>query len=92
MLHIFIAAPATDARPGSVGKPVPGYEARVVDERRPAVAPGEVGRLAVRGPTGCRYLADPRQADYVFDGWNFTGDAFRSTRTATSGSRRARTT
>jgi 2-aminobenzoate-CoA ligase len=77
MLHIFIAARAADARPGSVGTPVPGYEARVVDDAGKPVSPGEVGRLAVRGPTGCRYLADPRQADYVSGGWNYTGDAFR---------------
>jgi 2-aminobenzoate-CoA ligase len=77
MLHIFIAARAGDAKPGSVGTPVPGYEARVVDDAGAPVAAGEVGRLAVRGPTGCRYLADARQADYVAGGWNYTGDAFR---------------
>jgi 2-aminobenzoate-CoA ligase len=77
MLHIFIGSPAEESRPGSVGRPVPGYEARVVDEALRPVAAGEVGRLAVRGPTGCRYLDDPRQADYVVDGWNLTGDAFR---------------
>ena len=77
MLHIFIGSPAEEARPGSVGRPVPGYEAAVVDEAMRPVAPGAVGRLAVRGPTGCRYLDDPRQSDYVVDGWNLTGDAFR---------------
>jgi 2-aminobenzoate-CoA ligase len=77
MLHIFIGSPAEESRPGSVGRPVPGYEAMVVDEAMQPVAAGEVGRLAVRGPTGCRYLDDPRQADYVVDGWNLTGDAFR---------------
>jgi 2-aminobenzoate-CoA ligase len=77
MLHIFIGSPAEEARPGSVGRPVPGYEAVVVDEAMRPVAPGVVGRLAVRGPTGCRYLDDPRQSDYVVDGWNLTGDAFR---------------
>ena len=77
MLHIFIGSPAEEARPGSVGRPVPGYEAAVVDEAMRPVAPGVVGRLAVRGPTGCRYLDDPRQSDYVVDGWNLTGDAFR---------------
>ena len=77
MLHIFIASPPDRARPGSTGTPVPGYEARVVgDDMRP-LPPGQVGRLAVRGPTGCRYLDDPRQADYVVDGWNLTGDAYR---------------
>jgi 2-aminobenzoate-CoA ligase len=53
-----------------------GYEARIVGEEMETLAPGEVGRLAVRGPTGCRYLDDPRQATYVRDGWNLTGDAF----------------
>jgi 2-aminobenzoate-CoA ligase len=77
MLHIFIGSPAEETRPGSVGRPVPGYEAVVVDEAMRPVAPGVVGRLAVRGPTGCRYLEDPRQSDYVVDGWNLTGDAFR---------------
>ena len=77
MLHIFVGSPADEARPGSVGRPVPGYEAMVVDEAMQPVAPDVVGRLAVRGPTGCRYLDDPRQADYVVDGWNVTGDAFR---------------
>jgi 2-aminobenzoate-CoA ligase len=76
MLHIFISARADHAKPGSTGTPVPGYEAIVVgDDMRP-VAPGEVGRLAVRGPTGCRYLSDPRQSSYVVDGWNLTGDAY----------------
>jgi 2-aminobenzoate-CoA ligase len=77
LLHIFIASPAARAKPGSVGTPVPGYEARVVDAGGEPVAAGEVGRLAVRGPTGCRYLDDPRQAVYVSGGWNYTGDAFR---------------
>ena len=77
MLHIFIGSPAEEARPGSVGRPVPGYEAVVVDEAMQPVAAGVVGRLAVRGPTGCRYLDDPRQSAYVVDGWNVTGDAFR---------------
>ena len=77
MLHIFIGSPAEESRPGSVGRPVPGYEAAVVDEAMHPVAPGEVGRLAVRGPTGCRYLDDERQSVYVVEGWNLTGDAFR---------------
>ena len=77
MLHIFIGSPASEARPGSCGRPVPGYEARIVDERHAARSPpGEVGKLAVRGPTGCRYLDDARQTTYVRDGWNLTGDAF----------------
>ena len=77
MLHIFIASRAEDSKYGSVGTPVPGYEARVVGPDMQTLPPGEVGRLAVRGPTGCRYLADPRQTEYVVDGWNLTGDAFR---------------
>ncbi|HET8727524.1 MAG TPA: benzoate-CoA ligase family protein [Alphaproteobacteria bacterium] len=77
MLHIFISAAGDDIRPGSTGKPVPGYEACVVDDDGNPLPPGEVGRLAVRGPTGCRYLADDRQRNYVRDGWNLTGDAYR---------------
>src|SRR3954452_24210320 len=77
MLHIFIGSPAEESRPGSVGRPVPGYEAVVLDEAMQPVAPGVVGRLAVRGPPACRYLDDPRQSVYVVDGWNVTGDAFR---------------
>jgi 2-aminobenzoate-CoA ligase len=76
MLHIFIASPEDEIRPGSTGKPVPGYEARVIDEEGRVVAPGQMGRLAVRGPTGCRYLADERQRKYVQDGWNVTGDTY----------------
>jgi 2-aminobenzoate-CoA ligase len=77
MLHIFISAAGEDIRPGSTGKPVPGYEAMVADDDMQPLPPGEIGRLAVRGPTGCRYLADPRQADYVVDGWNVTGDSYK---------------
>ncbi|WP_247307455.1 AMP-binding protein [Ralstonia pseudosolanacearum] len=76
MLHIFISAADGDVRPGATGKPVPGYVARVVDEHGNTVPPGTVGRLAVQGPTGCRYLADERQRNYVKDGWNLTGDAY----------------
>jgi len=76
MLHIFIAAPEDEIRPGSTGKPVPGYEAKVIDPDGRTVPPGTIGRLAVRGPTGCRYLADERQRNYVQDGWNVTGDAY----------------
>jgi 2-aminobenzoate-CoA ligase len=76
MLHIFIASPASEARAGSCGRPVPGYEARIVDEDMSTLPPGAVGKLAVRGPTGCRYLDDERQSVYVRDGWNLTGDAF----------------
>jgi 2-aminobenzoate-CoA ligase len=78
MLHIFVSAAADDIRPGSTGRVVPGYEARVVDENGAEVPRGEIGRLAVRGPTGCRYLADPeRQRIYVEEGWNLTGDAYK---------------
>ncbi|HEY6379009.1 MAG TPA: AMP-binding protein [Candidatus Dormibacteraeota bacterium] len=76
MLHIFIAAADDDIRPGSTGRAVPGYEARVVDLEGAPVADGEVGRLAARGPTGCRYLDDARQSVYVQRGWNLTGDAY----------------
>jgi 2-aminobenzoate-CoA ligase len=76
MLHIFIAARAEASKFGSVGTPVPGYEAIVVGADMRPLPAGEVGRLAVRGPTGCRYLADPRQTEYVVDGWNVTGDSF----------------
>jgi 2-aminobenzoate-CoA ligase len=77
MLHIFIAASGDDIRPGATGKPVPGYIATILDDDGAPVPVNTVGRLAVKGPTGCRYLADPRQRDYVRDGWNFTGDAYR---------------
>jgi 2-aminobenzoate-CoA ligase len=76
MLHIFISNRLDDLAPGSTGKPVRGYEARVVDEDMKEVPRGTVGRLAVRGPTGCRYLADERQRNYVRGGWNLTGDSF----------------
>jgi len=77
MLHIFISAAGDDIRPGATGKPVPGYEAKIIDEAGEEVPPGTVGRLAVRGPTGCRYLADARQTRYVENGWNIPGDTFR---------------
>ncbi len=76
MFHIFISADEAHARPGATGTAVPGYRARVVDDDGNDVPPGTIGRLAVQGPTGCRYLSDPRQADYVKDGWNYTGDAY----------------
>jgi 2-aminobenzoate-CoA ligase len=78
MLHIFISSAGDDIRPGSTGCVVPGYRARVVDDAGREVPVGEVGRLVVQGPTGCRYLADPeRQRAYVQDGWNATGDTYR---------------
>jgi len=77
MIHVFISARGNDIRPGSTGKAVPGYQARIIDEAGQPLAAGETGRLAVRGPTGCRYLDDDRQAAYVHDGWNLTGDVYR---------------
>jgi 2-aminobenzoate-CoA ligase len=76
MLHIFISATEDEVRPGATGKPVPGYEAKIVDENGNDVPPGTMGRLAVRGPTGCRYLADERQRKYILNGWNLTGDTY----------------
>ena len=76
MLHIFISNCVDDMAPGTTGKPVSGYQARVVDDDMNELPRGTVGRLAVRGPTGCRYLADKRQQAYVRNGWNLTGDSF----------------
>jgi 2-aminobenzoate-CoA ligase len=76
MLHIFISNRLGDAAPASTGKPVSGYEAKIVGDDMKEKPRGEVGKLAVRGPTGCRYLADKRQDSYVRNGWNLTGDAF----------------
>jgi 2-aminobenzoate-CoA ligase len=76
MFHIFISADEAQARPGATGLAVPGYRARVVDDDGNPVPAGTIGRLAVQGPTGCRYLDDQRQADYVKGGWNYTGDAY----------------
>ena len=76
MLHIFISASGAAIRPGATGKPIPGYQACILDDDGALVGPGIVGRLAVKGPTGCRYLDDVRQLDYVVHGWNITGDAF----------------
>jgi 2-aminobenzoate-CoA ligase len=76
LLHIFITNRPGDAVAGTTGLPVSGYEARIVDGDMNELPPGTAGRLAVRGPTGCRYLADSRQSNYVRDGWNLTGDTF----------------
>src|SRR4051794_1172342 len=76
LLHIFITNRVGDSIAGTTGLPVSGYQAKIVDEAMNELPPGTVGKLAVRGPTGCRYLADPRQSNYVRDGWNLTGDAF----------------
>ena len=76
MMHIFISASGDDIRPGATGKAVPGYVATVLDDDNRPIAEG-TGRLAVKGPTGCRYFDDPRQAAYVVNGWNVTGDTYR---------------
>ena len=76
MLHIFISADEAHARPGATGLAIPGYRACVMDAQGRPVPPGTIGRLAVKGPTGCRYLDDARQTSYVSGGWNFTGDAY----------------
>lgn len=76
MMHIFVSAAGDDIRPGATGKAVPGYEATVLDADGRPLDEG-VGRLAIKGPTGCRYLDDPRQRDYVVNGWNVTGDTYR---------------
>lgn len=76
MLHIFIASPAGENKPGATGQVVPGYEARIIDEHGHDVPDGTPGKLAIRGPTGCRYLADERQKKYVMNGWNVSGDTY----------------
>ncbi|OGA22161.1 MAG: 2-aminobenzoate-CoA ligase [Betaproteobacteria bacterium RIFCSPLOWO2_02_FULL_65_24] len=76
MSFIYISAAGDDIRPGATGKPIPGYRAAVFDEAGDPAPAGTVGRLAIKGPTGCRYLADERQKSYVHNGWNFTGDAY----------------
>jgi 2-aminobenzoate-CoA ligase len=77
MIHIFLSATGEDIRPGAIGRPVPGYVARLLDDRGEAIEGAGVGRLAIQGPTGCKYLSDPRQRAYVVRGWNLTGDIFR---------------
>ncbi len=77
MIHIFISAKGADIRPGATGLPLPGYEAVILDDDGKPLPRGRSGRLAVRGPTGCRYLDDPRQREYVQNGWNITGDRYR---------------
>jgi 2-aminobenzoate-CoA ligase len=75
MMHIFVSAAGEDIRPGATGKAVPGYEATVLDPEGEPMARG-IGRLAIKGPTGCRYLDDERQGNYVVSGWNVTGDTY----------------
>jgi len=77
MIHIFISAAGDDIRPGATGKPIAGYEALVVDQDNNPLPAGEVGLLAVKGPTGCKYLNDDRQGNYARGGWNVTGDAYK---------------
>ena len=76
MIHIFVSAAGDDIRPARPDCAVPGYRACILDEDDRPVPAHTPGRLAVRGPTGCRYLADPRQTNYVVDGWNITGDTY----------------
>jgi 2-aminobenzoate-CoA ligase len=76
MIHIFISAKGADIRPGATGKPLPGYEACVLDEQGKPLPRPNAGRLAVKGPSGCRYLDDARQREYVQNGWNVTGDRY----------------
>ncbi|MFC8506901.1 AMP-binding protein [Streptomyces sp. NPDC057411] len=76
LLHIFISAADGDVRPGTTGRPVPGWQARIVGPDGRELPDGEEGLLAVRGPVGCRYLSDPRQTEYVREGWNITGDTY----------------
>lgn len=76
LLHVFISAAAGDIHPEATGRPVPGYRATILDDEGHELGPGRMGRLAVIGPTGCRYLNDERQLNYVVDGWNVTGDTF----------------
>ncbi len=77
MIHVFISASGDDIRPGSTGKAVPGYKAEIWDDENNPLPAGKTGRLAIRGPTGCRYLNGDRQGEYVINGWNVTGDIFR---------------
>ncbi len=76
VIHIYISSAGNQVRRGCIGQVVPGYVAQIVDEQMQPVPPGTLGRLAVRGPTGCKYLDDPRQQDYVKAGWNLPGDTF----------------
>lgn len=80
MIHIFISASGDDIRPGATGKPVPGFRAAILDANYEPLPPGNTGFLGIKGPTGCRYLDDQRQSDYVKGGWNVTGDIFRQDR------------
>ncbi len=76
VMHIYLASGPEDYRPGAVGRMLPGYRGRIVDDDMNPLPPGKVGKLAIQGPTGCRYLSDERQTNYVRDGWNLPGDAF----------------
>jgi 2-aminobenzoate-CoA ligase len=74
MIHIFVSAEGENIRPGAIGKALPGYESRILDEENNPAPAGEKGKLVARGPTSCKYLADERQGNYIIDGWNFSGD------------------
>lgn len=76
MIHVYVSSRPENVRPGAIGQVVPGFQAQVVDDNLQPVPNGTVGRLAVRGPSGCRYLSDPRQMQFVQDGWNLPGDTF----------------
>ena len=76
MIHVFVSSPPGEVRRGAIGKVVPGYVAQVVDDEMRPVPNGAPGRLAIKGPTGCRYLADERQRRFVQQGWNLPGDTF----------------
>lgn len=76
MMHVYISSPPERVRRGAIGQVVPGYVARIVDDHFRPVKPGQIGRLAIKGPTGCRYLSEPRQTEFVHDGWNLPGDTF----------------
>ena len=78
MLHIFVSAAPNEMLPGYTGKAIPGYQAKVMDEKGSEVPSGTPGLLAVKGPTGCRYMDDPRQSDYVRNGWNYPGDIYET--------------
>jgi 2-aminobenzoate-CoA ligase len=78
MFHIFISSAGSNVRPGAIGKVVPGYSARVVDDVGNTLPPGTVGKLAVIGPTGCKYLDDSRQKKYVRRGWNYQGQRLKT--------------
>jgi 2-aminobenzoate-CoA ligase len=77
MLHIFVSNRPGDVVGGATGKPVPGYEAKIIDENGNDLPPNTPGLIAIKGPTACRYWKKPeRQKGYVSHGWNVPGDVF----------------